>query len=94
MMPRYSNPNTRREMDIPGTFDITYMYQNQENAFINKVSSCFLQNVAVQYGADRYTAYESTNSKFGSGTPPQKSQITLSFVELETLSKSMIEEGH
>ena len=24
MMPEYSNPNTRREMDIPGTFDIQY----------------------------------------------------------------------
>ena len=95
MMPKYSNEQTRREMDIPGTFDITYMYQNQENAFINKVSSCFLTNVAVQYGADRYTAHESTNSsRTGSGPPPQKSKITLQFTELETLSKSMIEEGH
>ena len=94
MMPEYSNPNTRREMNIPNTFDITYMYQNKVNGFINKVSSCFLQNISVQYGADRYTAYESTDSKFGKGTPPQKSQITLQFVELETLSKDMIKEGY
>ena len=94
MMPEYSNPTTRREMNIPNTFDITYMYQNQINGFINKISTCFLQKVDVQYGADRYTAYEPTSSRKGSGPPPQKSSITLDFVELETLSKEMIKEGY
>jgi len=94
MMPEYSNKTTRREMKIPNTFDITYMYQNQENGFINKISSCFLQKIDVQYGADRYTAHESTTSLNGTGTPPQKSQITLDFVEIETLSKDSIREGH
>ena len=93
MMPSYSNASTRREMNIPNTFDITYMYQNQENGFINKISSCFLQKIDVQYGADRYTAYEPTTGMNGSGTPPQKSQITLDFVEIETLSKDSIKEG-
>ena len=93
MMPEYSNPNTRREMNIPNTFDITYMYQNQVNGFINKISTCFLQKIDVQYGADRYTAYEPTSSRTGNGPPPQKSSITLDFVEMETLSKEMIREG-
>jgi hypothetical protein len=94
MMPEYSNPTTRREMNIPNTFDITYMYQNQINGFINKISTCFLQKADVQYGADRYTAYEPTSGMNGSGTPPQKSSITLDFVEIETLSKDMIKEGY
>ena len=93
MMPKYSNPTTRREMDIPGTFDIQYMYRGTENSFINKVSTCFLQNVEVEYGADRFTAYEPTSSKFGSGPPPQKSKITLQFSELEVLSQDHIKEG-
>ena len=93
MMPKYSNPTTRREMDIPGTFDIQYMYRGSENSFINKVSTCFLQNVEVEYGADRFTAYEPTSSKFGSGPPPQKSKITLQFTELEVLSQDHIKEG-
>ena len=93
MMPKYSNPTTRREMDIPGTFDIQYMYRGTENSFINKVSTCFLQNVEVEYGADRFTAYEPTSSKFGSGPPPQKSKITLQFSELEVLSQDHIAEG-
>ena len=93
MMPEYSNKTTRREMKIPNTFDITYMYQNQENGFINKISTCFLQKVDVQYGADRFTAYEPTESMRGNGPPPQKSSITLQFTEIETLSKDMIKEG-
>ena len=95
MMPKYSNPETRREMDIPGTFDITYMYQTTPNAFINKISSCFLKDVEVQYGAERYTAYEPTTSRDGSlSPPPQKSQLVLNFTELETLSKEMIQQGY
>ena len=91
MMPAYSNPNTKREMDIPGTFDIQYMYRGSENSFINKVSTCFLTEVKVQYGADRYTAYEEIP---GRGSPPQKSSITLNFSELELMSQQHIAEGH
>ena len=93
MMPEYSNKTTRREMNIPNTFDITYMYQNKRNGFINRISSCFLQKIDVQYGADRYTAYEPTAGMNGVSPPPQKSQITLNFTELETLSKDMVKEG-
>ena len=94
MMPSYTNATTRREMEIPNTFDIQYMYQDTENGFINKISECFLTTVDVQYGGDRFTAHErSTTGKGDSGAPPQKSKITLSFTELETLSKEKIEQG-
>jgi len=99
MMPKYSNPTTRREMDIPGTFNIEYMYKGSENNFINKVSTCFLKNVQVEYGADRFTAYEPTTGNArngrnaGTGPPPQKSKITLLFNELEVLSQDHIKEG-
>ena len=89
MMPEYSNPNTRREMNIPNVFDIQYMYQGTENKFLNKISTCFLQKIDVTYGADRYTAYDPVDGS----PPPQKSSITLSFVEMETLSRDMIKEG-
>ena len=93
MMPAYSNPTTKREMDIPGTFDIQYMYRGAENNFLNKISTCFLTAVSVQYGGDRYTAYEETTSARGKGSPPQKSQITLNFSELELLSQSHVADG-
>ena len=102
MHPEYANATTRKEMKIPNTFEISYMYQNKANDFLNKISTCFLTSMAVQYGGDRFTAYEPTESRLsggprgphGSGAPPQKSQITLGFSELETLSKQHIKEGY
>ena len=41
MMPEYSNPTTRREMNIPNTFDITYMYQNQKMDLLIKYQLVF-----------------------------------------------------
>ena len=90
-MPAYSNKETRREMDIPGTFDIEYMYRGSRNNFINRISTCFLTKVDVQYGGDRYTAYEEIPGK---GPPPQKSSLSLNFTELETLSQSHIDDGY
>ena len=92
-MPKYSNPNTRREMDIPGTFDIEYMYRENRNNFLNRISTCYLKSVKVQYGGDRFTAYEETTSLRGSGAPPQRSQISLEFTELEILSQDHIKDG-
>ena len=83
-----------REMSIPSTFDIAYMYQTDRNSFLNKISTCFLKSMDVQYGAERFTAYESTEGNFGSGAPPQRTQITLNFGELEIITKERIQEGY
>jgi hypothetical protein len=88
MMPEYTG-TSRREMKIPNTFDISYMYENTQNKFINKISSCFLKDMDVQYGADRFTAYDPIDGS----PPPQRSSISLSFTEIETLSKDLIKEG-
>ena len=88
MMPEYVG-DSRREMKIPNTFDITYMHENTENKYMNKISSCFLRNMNVTYGGDRFTAYSPTDGS----PPPQKSTIQLDFVEIETLSKDLVKEG-
>ena len=90
-MPAYSNPDTRREMDIPGTFEIEYMYKSSRNQFLNRIHTCFLTKVDVQYGGDRYTTYEDIPGK---GPPPQKSSLTLTFTELETLAQHHIDDGY
>ena len=89
MMPEFVE-GSQREMKIPNTFDIKYMYQNTENKFINKISSCFLKSMNVTYGGDRYTAYNPVD-----GSPvPQKSTITLSFSEIEVMHKDLIKRGY
>ena len=93
MMPKYSDQTTRRGMDIPNTFEIDYMYKESRNSFLNKVHTCFLKSIQVQYGGDRYTAYEPSKSKFGTGPSPQKTTITLEFSELELITKDHIKQG-
>ena len=83
-----------REMTIPSTFDIAYMYQHGRNSFLNKISTCFLKSMDVQYGAERFTAYETTKGIFGTGPPPQRTQVTLNFGELEIITKERIQEGY
>ena len=88
MMPEFV-VGSEREMKIPNTFDIQYMNQGVENKFINKISTCFLKGVDVTYGGDRFTAYDPIDGS----PPPQRSSISLSFTEIETLSKDLIKEG-
>ena len=87
--------NSIRSMKIPDTFEISYMNNNGENAFLNKISSCFLSSMDVQYGADRYTSYGNARNKDGkAGAPPQRTQITLNFSELAILTQQDIEAGY
>ncbi len=82
------------EMTLPDTFDIRYMYQGQANTHMNKISECYLKNVEVSYGGDRYVAYKPTESLHGGNTPPpQRTTLNLTFQELEILDKKRIDEG-
>ena len=76
---------TFREMNIPSFFNITYMYKNDENPFLNKISTCALEKMDVSYGGDRFVSYE--------GGVPQTTKISLKFKELEIITKSAIEAG-
>ena len=82
------------EMTLPDTFDIRYMYQGQANTHMNKISECYLKNVEVSYGGDRFVAYKPTESLHGGSTPPpQRTTLNLTFQELEILDKKRIDEG-
>ena len=82
-----------RILNIPDTFDIQYMFHSKENPWFNKISTCYLQNMEVQYGGDKMTYYEPLDHEKGVGPPPQSTTITLSFEEIEKMSRPRIEEG-
>ena len=92
MHPEFVNENAR-VMRFPSTFDILYMYKHGPNDFLNKISTCFLTKMDVEYGADRFTAYERTDGRKGSGAPPQKTKLSLNFSEMEILTKARIDQG-
>jgi len=75
-----------REMDIPDFFNIKYMYKGNENTHLNRISTCVLTKMDVNYGADRFVAYEDG--------VPQTTKISLSFAELEIITRDAIKEGY
>jgi hypothetical protein len=70
----------------PSEFDIEYFIGNRQNTSLNKISSCVLTEMNVNYSPNGVFA------TFPDGTPTQIN-VTLNFVELETLTKERIEAG-
>ena len=91
MLPELIGGKDRDTMRVPNTFNIQYMYQGKENDFIHRVSECFLENVQVSYGGDRYKTFEPHDD---SGAPPVETSITLAFKEIEIMTKERIFEGY
>ena len=69
-----------REMTIPDHFNIQYMYAGKENTHINKIKTCILNQMDVDYGGDKYVTYPNGQ--------PQTTKISLSFQELHTVTKA------
>jgi len=80
---------TGKNLKIPNTFDIKYMFVNRENLYLNKISTCVLEGMNVSYGGDRYKTFDG-NAK---GAPPVETTITLNFKEMELITKERAEEG-
>ncbi len=93
-------PGNMRFLGIPATFDIHYMYQTsdygesgsmdwrnaRENDFYNKIATCVLTNVSVDYTPDGVKS-------FHDGSPTAIS-MSLSFSETELLTKDKINKGY
>ena len=90
MTPEMVDNNQRgRMMKFPDTFSIQYMYQGNENTYLNKVRECYLQGMDVSYGGDRYRTFEGNEE----GAPPMETTITLNFEEIELITRKEILEG-
>ena len=91
MLPEFVGGNRAgRKMRVPNTFDIQYMYNGQENEYMQKISTCVLENVSVAYGGDRFRTFTPNDE----GAPPVETQITLNFAELEVITKERVFEGY
>ena len=84
-----------RVLKIPDTFDISYFFHDNENPFLNKISTCYLSSLDIDYGGDKYVTYEPTvlNDRPGSGPPPQRTSITLAFTEIEIITRERAAQG-
>ena len=86
-----------RTMSIPTTMDIKYFFNSEngapkENEYINKISTCYLTDLDVKYGGDRYTAYAPIDGD--KGAPPQNTTIAMSFEEVEIITQEAAAQGY
>ena len=77
------------EMTIPNTFDIAYYTGAIENGYLHKIGECHLTSVGVTHGGDKMTFHKPTAS---GKAMPTRTTMTLNFAELETVTRSLIEE--
>ena len=86
MLPEMRGAHTRgRRMGIPSTFDINYMFVNTENQYLNKVSTCFLESMDVSYADGKFKTHQDGQ--------PVETTITLSFKEIELITRDKLAEG-
>ena len=83
-----------RSMNIPDTFQINYMYRTVENQYINKISECYLQQMDVQFGGDKFSAHDAADRPFTPGAPPSRITCNLTFQEINIIDRDMIEAGY
>ena len=91
-----SRTNASLFLGLPSTFDIAYMYQPditqggqveaRENTFYNKIATCVLQNVTVDYTPGKVASHQQG--------APVLIKMTLSFMETEILTKDHILAGY
>jgi hypothetical protein len=90
MLPEFADGNRAgRSMTVPNTFDIQYMYQNAENNYLHKISTCYLSSMDVSYGGSRYKTFDGN----ADGAPPVETSISLNFKEIELITRERAAEG-
>ena len=70
----------------PSEFNITYYFGEQRNSYFHKFTTCVLESMDVSYGGEQF-------SSFRNGEPTEIN-VSLTFRELEVLTKKMINQGY
>ena len=83
-------PNVNRYLGLPSQFDIHYMYMSKdgaasENNYYNRIATCVLQDCKVNYTPNGVRSFEDGG--------PVTTTMTLTFKEIELLTKDKIAEG-
>ena len=83
-------PKVNRYVGLPSQFDIHYMFLSKdgvasENNYYNKIATCVLQDCKVNYTPNGVKSFEDGG--------PTQTTMTLTFKEIELLTKDKIAQG-
>jgi hypothetical protein len=70
----------------PSEFQITYYYENDENTYFHRFRPCALESLDVSYGGEQFSSFKDGN--------PTEVNLTMTFRELEILTRQMIRDGY
>jgi hypothetical protein len=82
--------NWMNQFVTPSEFQITYMYLENRNSYIPKISRCVLKSMELQHG-DESVFSTFVGDEFGAS--PIYTKMTLGFAETEIMTKQTIAEG-
>jgi len=74
----------------PSEFDISFMYNGKQNPNIDKISTCVLKNVSINYAPKGFHAYEvagENDPQLGRTGMPVGIGLSLSFMETQIITK-------
>ena len=92
MAPEIGGKNHGRYFTTPSEFDIFYMFRGEENSWINKISSCVLLNLDVNYTPQQYQTFRPNKNR--KGAPPVEMDLKLDFMETRLITKELIKDGY
>ena len=67
------------------------MFRGEENEWLNKISTCVLVNMDVNYTPNQYQTFRPHKNR--KGAPPTEIDMKLDFMETEIITKRKINQG-
>ena len=94
-MPEFPGGNVSgRFYTVPATWDIFYMYRGDENQWINKIATCVIGNVSINYSPTAWQTFRPIDQKgWPQGAPPTEIDMALDFMETRVITKQDILDG-
>jgi hypothetical protein len=90
MLPEHQN-GANGYFNVPSEFQITYMYRDQENTYLPRISRCVLKSVDIDYAPEGVV---STLVPDDRGAPPTLINLSLAFGETEIMTKETVAQGY
>ena len=89
MLPEQAN-GANGYFKVPSEFQITYMYRDNENAYLPRVSRCVLKSCNIDYAPEGVVSTLTPDER---GAPPTLINMGLTFGETEIMTKETIAQG-
>ena len=94
MSPELPEDDLGRFFIPPAEWDIFYMFRGDENDFLNKITSCVLTNMDINYANGRFQTFRALNHEQLRGAPPTEIEMKLDFMETRIITKREVAEGY